>query len=63
MTSKAQTQYLGINFQTCVTTETGIESKFMDVEEHKVVTLVHAGEKTRTTLSMYSKDFVKLADS
>lgn len=35
----------------------------MDEEGHKVVTLVQTGEKTRTTLSMYSKDFVKLADS
>jgi hypothetical protein len=37
--------------------------KFMELEVHKIGTLVHAEEKTRTTLSMYSNDFVKLPES
>lgn len=47
----------------CNYSETKTESIFIKLKENETVTLVQSGEKTRTTLSINSKDFEKLPKS
>jgi len=57
--------YLYIHFKTiyCNYSDTKTESTFIKLQENETVTLVQSGEKTRTTLSIKSKDFEKLPKS